>query len=113
MTLREDSGLGQMLDWIYLIANQTLSNTFIFQIEVIRKMYDYILRKQIQSYVESILKVGNNADITKTFTIKKKMSVLIVMVGEAGYDYGWLEDSNGNILFDYDYQKNFARWWSF
>ncbi|MCU0414700.1 MAG: hypothetical protein MUE91_09920 [Ignavibacteriaceae bacterium] len=70
------------------------------------ELFDYILKNsKSNSKVESILKVGNNADITKTFIVKKKMPVLIVSIGEAGYDYGWLEDSKGNILFNYDYEK--------
>ena len=70
------------------------------------ELFDYILKhNKSNSKVESILKVGNNADITKTFLVKKKMMVLIVSIGEAGYDYGWLEDSKGNILFNYDYEK--------
>lgn len=40
--------------------------------------------------IGSILKAGNDADIVKPIIIKKKMPVLIVMIGEAGYDYGWL-----------------------
>ncbi len=72
-----------------------------------KEIYDYVLGQNRNNHiVESILKVGNNADITKTFTIEKKMQVLIVMEGEAGYDYGWLEDSKGNILFNYDYKKS-------
>ena len=70
------------------------------------EIYDYTLKQnKNNNKIESILKVGNNADITKTFTVKKKMTVLIVSIGEAGYDYGWLEDSKGKILFNYDYEK--------
>ncbi len=71
-----------------------------------KEIYDYLLKqKKSNLKIESMLKVGNNADLTKTFIVKKKMQVLIVSMGEAGYDYGWLEDSKGNILFNYDYKK--------
>jgi signal transduction histidine kinase/DNA-binding response OmpR family regulator/ligand-binding sensor domain-containing protein len=52
----------------------------------------------------AILKVGNNADIVKTLELKKRTTILIVMIGEAGYDFGWLTDSGGKKLFDYDYK---------
>lgn len=56
------------------------------------EIYDYILTRNKNSHnAESILRVGNNAHITKTFTIKKKMQVLIILIGEAGYDNGCSE----------------------
>lgn len=48
--------------------------------------------------VSSILKVGKNEDLTKTFTLTKKTIVLTVIMDEAGYDDGWLENSKGEIL---------------
>ena len=48
--------------------------------------------------ISSILQVGNNADLKKTFTVSKKTIVLTVIMDEAGYDDGWLEDASGNIV---------------
>jgi len=48
--------------------------------------------------ISSILHVGNNADLTKTITINKKTNVLVIIMDEAAYDYGWLENANGDII---------------
>jgi signal transduction histidine kinase/ligand-binding sensor domain-containing protein/DNA-binding response OmpR family regulator len=62
-------------------------------------VYKYILslvarRKRIGS----ILKVGDNANSIKIFTINKKTVVITVIMGEAGFDDGWLESTNGKII---------------
>jgi len=56
--------------------------------------------------ISSILKVGDNQNIKKTFIIKEKKEVLIVAFGESTsymFDYGWLE--NENIIWDLSKQK--------
>ncbi len=55
--------------------------------------------------ISSILRVGNNANLTKTFTIDKRTAVLTVMMGEAGYDYGWLESDDGKIIENKNYNN--------
>jgi len=62
-------------------------------------VYEYILSlKANKKTLSSILRVGNNADFTTTFTINKRTIVLIIIMGEAGYDDGWLETANGDII---------------
>ena len=62
-------------------------------------VYEYILSLIAKGKrISSILRVGNNADLTTTFTINKKTIVLTVIIDEAGYDYGWLESADGEIV---------------
>jgi len=62
-------------------------------------VYEYILSlKADGKTISSILQVGDNADLTKKFKINKKTIVLIINMGEAGYDYGWLESANGERI---------------
>jgi len=62
-------------------------------------VYEYILSLIANGkIISSILQVGNNADLTKTFTIDKKTIVLTVIMDEAGYDDGWLESANGDVI---------------
>jgi signal transduction histidine kinase/ligand-binding sensor domain-containing protein/DNA-binding response OmpR family regulator len=62
-------------------------------------VYEYILSLIAKKKtINSILKVGNNADLEKTFTINKKTIVLSVIMDEAGYDDGWLESTNGDMI---------------
>ncbi len=67
---------------------------YCFSDRKLTKELNEILFTKIKDYpkIESILQVGNNVNIIKKFTVKKECTVLIVMVGEAGYDYGWIED---------------------
>jgi len=67
--------------------------------------------------IASIIGVGDNADLSKEFTLTATKDVLIVSMGEltrtgpnAGlFDYGYLEDSNGNLIWKFDiYTKNYA-----
>jgi streptogramin lyase len=46
----------------------------------------------------SILHVGNNQDLTTTFTVEKQTPVIVVIMDEAGYDSGWLENATGEIV---------------
>ena len=52
--------------------------------------------------ISSIVKVGNNADSTKNFTLRKKTEILLVVMGEDGADYGWLENDHGINIARYD-----------
>jgi signal transduction histidine kinase/ligand-binding sensor domain-containing protein/DNA-binding response OmpR family regulator len=48
--------------------------------------------------ISSILRVGDYANFTTSFTINKKTTVLIIIMDEPGYDDGWLESANGDII---------------
>lgn len=62
-------------------------------------VYEYILSLKAKGKtISSILQVGNNVDLTKTFTIKRKTIVLTIIMYEAGYDAGWLESANGDVI---------------
>ena len=62
-------------------------------------VYEYISSLVVKgNRISSILQVGNNVNLTKTFTIDKTTSALIVTMGEAGCDYGWLENVKGEII---------------
>lgn len=67
-------------------------------------VYSESVYKYIQSLIDggktisSILRVGNNADLKKTFTINKKTVVLTVVMGEGGFDEGWVERSDGKLV---------------
>ncbi|MCK5102185.1 MAG: hypothetical protein KAR17_05195, partial [Cyclobacteriaceae bacterium] len=62
-------------------------------------VYEYILSLKAKGKtISSILQVGNNVDLTKTFTIKRKTIVLTIIMYEAGYDDGWLESANGDVI---------------
>jgi len=62
-------------------------------------VYEYLLSLTAnRNTISSILHVGDNADISKTFTINKKTNVIVIIMNEAAYDYGWLENANGDII---------------
>ncbi|MGB5892936.1 MAG: two-component regulator propeller domain-containing protein, partial [Ignavibacteriaceae bacterium] len=62
-------------------------------------VYEYILSLKAKGKtISSILQVGNNVDLTKIFTIKRKTIVLTIIMYEAGYDDGWLESANGDVI---------------
>ncbi|KAA3614844.1 MAG: hypothetical protein D8M58_10340 [Calditrichaeota bacterium] len=59
--------------------------------------------------LQSILKVGESADHTQSFTISQKTSVLIAAMGEGQddmYDHGWLEDSDGKKIWIMDFDES-------
>ncbi len=53
--------------------------------------------------IQGILNMGNSENIQKSFNLKKKTPVLIVMMGVDGNDYGYLKDSRDKTIFTYDY----------
>ncbi|MBU2491575.1 MAG: SpoIIE family protein phosphatase [Bacteroidetes bacterium] len=59
----------------------------------------------------SILKVPSSQNLSKNFSIEKPREFLIVSAGEAddssAADYGWLEDSNGKIIWNLSDKKEF------
>ena len=59
--------------------------------------------------IASILKVGEEANSTKTINLNEKTKTLVVSLGEGQdimYDYGWLENSNGEIIWKFDFDKS-------
>ncbi|MGB5287635.1 MAG: two-component regulator propeller domain-containing protein, partial [Ignavibacteriaceae bacterium] len=71
-----------------------------------KTFYDYVLsQKEKNKTLCSILKVGNNVNLSKSFRINKKTTVLITNMGEGGCDFGWLEDTNGKIISEQKYTK--------
>ena len=52
--------------------------------------------------INSIIEVGNFADISKEFVVREDTKVLINSLGEGNlggiYDFGWLESNNGDTL---------------
>ena len=61
--------------------------------------YNYLLDlKKSNNTISAILKVGDNKNLTQNFSIGKKTVVAVVIMGEMGNDYGWLENENGKII---------------
>ena len=68
--------------------------------------YDYVLGLEKRGrQISSIVKVGNNANTTRDFTLKQKTEVLLLVMGEGVADYGWLEDEHGIIIARSDSNK--------
>lgn len=68
-----------------------------------KELYDHISRlSKSNKTIQAILEVGDNADLKKSFHLKQSTHVLIVMMGEEDNDYGWIEDENGDVVFEYD-----------
>ena len=67
-----------------------------------------------QNQIASLLKVGEGVSLKKEFTLDKPTNVLILNVGEGRltsmnanmFDYGWLEDSEGKIIWAADQVQN-------
>jgi signal transduction histidine kinase/ligand-binding sensor domain-containing protein/AraC-like DNA-binding protein len=72
-----------------------------------QEVYSYLLsQKNKGKTIESIINVGDNAKLTKTFIIKKRKPVIVVIMGEGLVDYGWLENEKGKLILQYDYKKS-------
>ena len=64
--------------------------------------------------IASLLKVGEGVSLKKEFILEKQTKVLILNVGEGRltsfsanmFDYGWLEDSKGKIIWAADQVQN-------
>ncbi|UCH66794.1 MAG: SpoIIE family protein phosphatase [Ignavibacterium sp.] len=72
-----------------------------------------IMNRKIDSAgpVASILQVGEESDLTEEFSVTEPTKFLIVSGGEGisqaeMYDYGWLEDNRGNVLWAMDEYEN-------
>lgn len=66
-------------------------------------VYEYVLSlKAGRKPLGSILRVRDYANLTTTFTLKKEMTALVIIMDEPGYDYGWLESANGEIIVGHD-----------
>ena len=71
-------------------------------------VYEYFLSlKKNGKIIASISNVGDNADLTKSFFLKQKTPVYIVIVGESFVDYGWLENDRGKIIYSYDLKSTY------
>jgi ligand-binding sensor domain-containing protein len=71
-------------------------------------VYKYFLSlKKNGKIIASISNVGDNADLTKSFLLKQKTPVYIVIVGESNVDYGWLENDRGKIIYSYDLKSTY------
>ncbi len=93
-----------------LVGTQEGLNLFNRHTEKLKHIYyqDSVYSESVYKYIQSlidggktissILRVGNNADLKKTFTINKRTIVLTVIMGEGGCDYGWLENGNSKIM---------------
>ncbi|MCU0343533.1 MAG: ATP-binding protein [Ignavibacterium sp.] len=68
--------------------------------------YNFISSLNKQN-IESITRVGNNADVRKKIIIKEKTIVMVVMVGEEASDLGWVENSKGMKVIEYEEGNNF------
>ncbi len=72
-------------------------------------------KENSHSVLQSILKVGNDKNITKQLTINKPDNYLIISAGEGtrvqsphNFDYGWLENKNGDTVWSArNYYKSF------
>jgi ligand-binding sensor domain-containing protein len=75
-------------------------------------LYSIINRKiENTGPAASILKVGEESDSTEEISVTEPTKFLIVSGGEglsqaAMYDYGWLEDEKGNVLWAMDTYEN-------
>lgn len=68
--------------------------------------YDFISTLNSQR-IESITKVGNNIDARKKIIIKEKTIVMAVILGEEAADFGWVENSQGTKVIEYEEVNNF------
>jgi len=70
-------------------------------------------KKKSEGPVASILNVGEEVDTTHDFIVNEQSQFLIICGGEgisadAMYDYGWLEDGSGKVLWKMDsYNKTY------
>ena len=65
-------------------------------------VYEYLSTLRTSGFtISEILRVGNDADLSNTFTLSEKTVVLIAMMGESDADYGWVEDQDGNRMGNY------------
>ena len=55
--------------------------------------------------IGSIVRVGNNANVARTFTLKRQTQVLVIVMGEDVLDYGSLENEDGLILLRSDIER--------
>lgn len=81
------------------------------------KSYVPVVEKLLQELatkrkpLNAILKVGEEADLTKSFKLAKETQVLIVSLGEGRkfdgmWDYGWLESTDGKVKWKFDFEKS-------
>lgn len=71
-------------------------------------VYEYFLcLKKEGKTISSILNVGNNANLTKSFLLKQKTPVNILIAGESVLDYGWLENEKGEKIYSYDLKSTY------
>ena len=61
------------------------------------------------NYIASITKIGDNEKRQKQFTVSQNLPILIYALGEGEqmemYDYGWIEDSKGTVVWKMEYQN--------
>jgi len=79
-------------------------------------IHDWIYNREVYNYLSTlknnnkslgeILKVGNNANITKTFFIERETPVLIAVMAESNIDYGWIEDEKREATIRYDFTQS-------
>jgi len=65
-----------------------------------------------QNIIAQIIRVGNNANETRSFTLSKPTHVRIYAIGEGQnrsmYDYGWIENTaNGSVIWEMSYEMTF------
>lgn len=88
--------------------------TFLFMDTTYTKeIFDELSRiRGKNNIIASIIKVGNNKDITKEFSIEKKRYALLVSIGERSWrdkniimDYGWVETNSNEKYWTFPNKK--------
>src|SRR5208282_866887 len=65
-----------------------------------------------ENIIAQIVRVGNNANSTRPFSLEKLTHIRIYAIGEGQnktmYDYGWIEDANtGTVVWEMTYSMTF------
>jgi signal transduction histidine kinase/ligand-binding sensor domain-containing protein/DNA-binding response OmpR family regulator len=80
-------------------TNENFSNIYYQDSVYSPAVYEYLLSLKANSKtISSILPVGDNTNLTSDFAINRKTIVLVIIMGEAGCDDGWVESENGDII---------------
>ena len=75
-----------------------------------KKDFEYFDAEKYRSknIIAEIVKVTDNENLKKIFTISKNSKVRIYAIGEGGRsgmdDYGWIEDNDGDIVWEMNYR---------
>ena len=79
------------------------------EIELNEEVYKLLSKlRQNGKTIQSILQVGNNANLKSEFTLTKPTPIVCVIMGEGMQDYGWLENESGKRIIQYNPDLSFS-----